>query len=482
MALKLLSRLKIQYVAIAAIFLCFILVNADKINDTDMWWHLKVGQYIFENQTIPKADFYSFSNSGHPWIAHEWGSELMYYLSYKAWKFRGLFTVNLLFLSLTFFVLGRLVYIRANKDLSITTVILIVSTVFSSVFWVFRPHLLTYLFIIGYIFVLEMYYRGKNYLWILPPAMVLWVNMHGSFIMGIVLICIYLFSGLFSINAGRLVSERWSRDQLRALGLTLIFTLSAVLVNPNTTKMFYYPFFTMNSQAIIENIAEWSSPDFHHPVFKAFLAYLFLVYATLIISKKKVILRDILMLGLVTYLAMFGVRNISLFVFITGPIWVDHLSGFFPGKRPQKQVLAINWLVLGVVLFYGAFAFPPQGAIDERVNKEVFPYDAVEYMKTNGLNGTLFNDYMWGGYLIWTRYPANKIFIDGRADIYEDKVFPEYMQIIKLRPDAYDLLLRYNPRYIMLPPEAPLNHLIKAKGDWKVIYQDNVALIYSKSG
>lgn len=481
MVLKVFSRLKIQHVAFVAIFLCFILVNVDKIHDPDMWWHLKVGEYIFENREVPKADFYSFSNSGHPWIAHEWGSELIYYLSYKGWKFRGLFAVNLLFLSLTFLVLGRLIYNRAHQDLSITTAILIITTVFSSLFWVFRPHLMTYLFFIGYIFILEKYRQGRNYLWVLPPVMVLWVNMHGSFIMGIVLICIYLLSGFFRTGLGRLVSEKWSRSQLKALGLTLLLTAVAVLVNPNTVEMYCYPFFTLNSEAIIENISEWSAPDFHHPIFKAFLAYLFLVYAAIIISRKTVRLEDVLMLGLVTYLAMFGVRNIALFVFVTGPIWAEHLAALIPGQRPQQQLVGLNWLLMAAVLAYGVYAFPPQMSVDEMVNKDRFPYEAVQYMRENNLDGTLFNDYAWGGYLLWTRFPANKIFIDGRADIYEDKVLPEYVEIMKLKPNAYYLLLKYNPEYIILPPAAPINHLLRAKGNWKVIYQDKVALIYGKS-
>ena len=473
-------RLKIQHVAFITVFLCFILVNADKIHDPDMWWHLKVGGYIVENREVPQADFYSFSNEGHHWIAHEWGSEVIYYLSYKLWKFRGLFMVNLIFLSLTYYMLGRLIHTRANRDLSVTTVVIIVCTVFSSIFWVFRPHLMAYLFFIGYIYILEEYVRGRNLLWLLPLIMVLWVNMHGSFIMGIVLIGIYLLAGLVNINFGRLLSVKWEKNRLKTLILVLVLAAAAVVINPNTVKMYYYPFFTMNSKAIVENITEWASPDFHNPVFKAFLAYLFLVYTTMMISRKPVKLHDTLLLGLFTYLAMFGARNIALFMFITGPVWAEHLSGFLVPARPQKQVTALNWLILLAALTYGIYAFPAQMTIDDKVNRERFPDKAVQYMKDHNLNGTIFNNYNWGGYLIWTRYPANKPFIDGRSDIYEDRVLPDYMDITKLRPGAYELLKKYNPDYILMPPEAPINHLLMAKGDWQIVYSDKVALLYGK--
>lgn len=477
---SLVSRLKIHHVAFVAIFLCFVLVNADKIHDPDMWWHLKVGQYIFENGSVPKTDFFSFSNNGHPWIAHEWGSELLYYMSYKLWQFRGLFTVNILFLSAAYFILGRLIHLRTDKDLTVTTVVLVICTVFSSLFWVFRPHLLAYLFFIVYIYILELYIRGKNFLWILPVLMVFWVNMHGSFIMGVVLICIYLFSGLFAVNRQRLVSPNWNKTQLKQLTVILGLVITAIMINPNTVKMYYYPFFTMNSKAITDNIKEWSSPNFHELIFKAFLAYMFMVYTVLIISKKRIRLPDIIMLGLFTYLAMFGARNIALFMFVTGPVLGAHLAGFLPRERPQRQLPAVNWLVLLAVVIYGIMSFPPQMTIDEKVDKDRFPYDAVQYMKSHNLRGSLFNDYTWGGYLLWTRYPDNPVFIDGRADIYEDKVLPEYMRIIKLKPDAYQLLQKYNPEYILIPPAAPINHLIKDKGDWQEVYRDKVAVLYAR--
>ena len=289
-----------------------------------------------------------------------------------------------------------------------------------------------------------------------------------------------MVSGLVTVKWSRLTSHKWRRDQLKTLALVLVLTGAAVLINPNTTKMFYYPFFTMNSKAIIDNIAEWSSPNFHHPVFKAFLAYLFLVYATLIISKKPVLLSDLFMLGLFTYLAMFGARNIALFMFVTGPMLAAHLRGLFGRERPAKQILPLNWSILVLVVVLVIYKFPAQMTIDEHVNKERFPALAVEYMKEHNLQGSLFNEYSWGGYLLWTRYPDNLIFIDGRADIYEDKVLPEYMRIMKLRPDAYALLLKYNPKYVLLPPGAPINLLLEAKGDWKIRYRDNVALLYEK--
>lgn len=474
------SRLKIQHVVFAAIFLSIVLVNSSKIVDTDVWWHLKVGEYIWQNQVIPKADFYSFTNAGHPWITHEWLAEVIFYLAGRTGGFYGLFLLNLSILAAVYLLAGRLIYLRAERDLTLTTVILVACKVFTSIFWVTRPHLIGYLFFVSYLLILELFHRGRNYTWLLPPIMLLWVNTHGSYIMGVVLLLLHIAAGVVPLNFGKLSAEFLTRPQRKKLLLTLVFVIAAIFANPNTYKLLYYPFFTVNSRQIVNNIAEWASPDFHNPVFKAFLAYFFLVFAVLIVSKKSVRLRDLLYLGLFTYLAMFGARNIALFMFISGPILGEHAAGFLNQSRKQKQVLWLNWLLLAVILGYTAYSLPAQGAIEQRADRQEFPVQAVEYMRRQDLKGTVLNEYDWGGYLIWSRFPDNRFFIDGRTDIYEDKVLPDYVKIVKLHPDGYRLLQKYNPDYILLKVNAPLNLLLEAKGDWRLIYEDKVTKLYRR--
>jgi len=475
------SRLKIQHVVFVSILLAFILVNGDKIYDPDIWWHLKAGEYIWQNQTIPKTDFYSFSNSGHEWITHEWLAEVMFYLANRAGDFYGLFLLNLGLLTGIYYLLGRLIYLRAEKDLTLTTAVLIACMVFSSIFWVFRPHLIAYLYFISYLLILEMYHRGKDHTWLLPVIMVLWVNTHGSYIMGAVLLVLNIVAGILPLSFGKLSAESWDRPRLKKLMLILVFVIAAIFVNPNTYKLVYYPFFTINSQVIMDNIEEWASPDFHNPVFKAFLAYFFLVFAILMTSKKNIKLIDLLYLGLFTYLAMFGARNVALFMFISGPILAGHAAVYINKSRYQRQVVWLNWLILAAVMGYAVYSLPPQGTVEQRVARDKFPVQAVDYMRRHELKGTVLNEYGWGGYLLWTRFPDNKIFIDGRCDIYEDKVLPDYIDIIRLKPGAYQQLQKYNPDYILLTAEAPLNLLLSAKTDWQLIYEDKVAKLYRRA-
>ncbi|MFZ5640015.1 MAG: hypothetical protein ACOY4Q_04925 [Bacillota bacterium] len=473
-------RLKIQHVVFASVFLAFVLVNGNKIVDPDMWWHLKIGEYIWQNKTIPHTDFYSFTNVGHAWITHEWLAEVAFYLANRTGNFYGLFILNLGVLTAVFGLAGRLIYLRAEKDLTLTTVILVACIVFTSIFWVFRPHLIAYLYFISYLLILELFHRGKNYTWLLPPIMILWVNTHGSYIIGLVMILLHIAGGIIPLNLGKLIAEPWERRQLKKIFLILVIVIAAIFVNPNTYKLLYYPFFTINSGQIVDNIAEWSSPDFHIPVFKAFLGYFFVVFSVLIISKKAVKLRDLLYLGLFTYLAMFGARNIALFMFVSGPVLAEHAAGFLNPSRHQRQVYWLNWLVLTVVLGYALYSLPPQGTIGQHVNREEFPVQAVEFINRQGLRGTVFNEYDWGGYLIWSRFPENKVFVDGRTDIYEDRVLPDYIEILNLRPGGYRLLQKYNPDYILLKRDAALNQLLDAKGDWRLIYEDEVAKLYRR--
>ena len=475
-----LSRLKIQHVVFASVFLAFILVNGDKIFDPDIWWHLKAGEYIWQNKIIPKTDFYSFSNTGHLWITHEWLAEVVFYLAGRAADFYGLFIFNLGLLTAVYFLFGRLIYLRADKDLTLTSVILVTGMVFSSLFWVFRPHLIAYLFFVSYLLILELFHRGKDYTWLLPLLMMLWVNTHGSYIMGVVLVVLNIAAGAYSFNIGRLTTEALSRTQLRKLSLVLVLIIAAIFVNPNTYKLVYYPFFTLNSKVMMDNIAEWSSPNFHLPVFKAFLAYFFMVFVTVMVSKRPVKLIDLLYLGLFTYLAMFGTRNVALFMFVSGPIVAEYGADLVNKSRSQLQITWLNWIALALVLLYSVYALPPQTPVSQRADGSVFPLQAVEFMRRNDLKGTVFNEYNWGGYLIWARFPDNKVFIDGRSDIYEDKVLPDYITRTKMQPEAYRLLQRYNPDYILLTAKAPLNLLLGVNSDWQLIYGDKVAKLYQR--
>ncbi|HZI48042.1 MAG TPA: hypothetical protein VFD75_09635, partial [Pyrinomonadaceae bacterium] len=159
---------------------------ARPLSDADFWWHLKTGEYIVNTRAIPTTDFFSFTNYGKPWVAHEWLSEVIFYLIYSHFGFNVLIVVFAILTALAFWI----VYIRSNSHplIGSAAALLGVWTVLPTIG--VRPRVFTLLLSSVYLALLARYLkRGKGReIWWLVPLMALWVNLHGGFLIGLVLI------------------------------------------------------------------------------------------------------------------------------------------------------------------------------------------------------------------------------------------------------------------------------------------------------
>ncbi|PKM79909.1 MAG: hypothetical protein CVU89_16155 [Firmicutes bacterium HGW-Firmicutes-14] len=475
------KKLKLQHTAGFFLLLLFSLAAGQPISDTDIWWHLRVGRYIWQNSMIPGTDPFSFSNMGHLWITHEWLSEVIYYLSYQYGNLYGLVTVNLLLLCLVFTILYRITVLRTGRPF-MSIVLTVVAAVLSSPFWVYRPHMFGYAGFMAYIYILEHYKKGRSkLLWCLPLIMVFWVNAHGSYIIGLVLIGIYLVSGLVKKGPGGTEAEPWTREQARNLAFSLAASFAITFLNPNTYKMVIYPFFTIGNSNIVDKINEWSSPDFHEPVFQVFLVVVLAGFLLTAVYEGRHRISDLLLLAAFTGLALFAVRNIALYLFACTPVLGYYLSGLIRPRADHRQYYAVNWLLALVIAFAIFISWPAKNDLSAHQDTSVFPAGAVKYLAENRIEGDIFNDYNWGGYLLWYRYPDNRVFIDGRTDIYADRVFPDYLKVMNLSPGNMEILEDYGPDLILIKTGAALNGILIKRPEWKVIYSDSISVIYKRA-
>jgi hypothetical protein len=474
------KTLKIQHVALFSILLFYLLIARQPVIDTDSWWHLRVGQYILQNDTIPRTDPFSFSNAGHVWITHEWLSQVLYYLAYKAWNIYGLIVFNMAVISTIFVLLYKITLLRSGRSY-MSAVLCLAAALMTIVFWVFRPHMIGYVCFLLYLYILEKYKKyDSRIIWILPVVMLVWVNAHGSYIMGLLLILLYLVAGLIHGKIGRMMPEPWKKHQIKDLVVSLAVSFAVTFLNPNSYKMVIYPFYTVGSANIVDTINEWSSPNFHDPFFLFYLGAILAVISLMILYDGKHRISDLLTVGLFTFLALFAVRNLALFAFACVPVTGYYLSKLIRLKPEGKQNYFLNWFFAGAVTVAMVALWPPVNNLTIHQNKNIFPAAAVSFMAENRLNGNILNDYNWGGYLLWFRYPQNRMFIDGRTDIYVDKVMPDYLKIVKLSPDSMKILKNYNPDYILIKPDAALNQVLLVNKEWKVLYRDKVAVLYGK--
>lgn len=478
--LSVIEKTKIQNVALVGVILILVLGNSLPVSDPDVWWHLQVGKDIISNMEVPDSDYFSFSNAGHRWVAHEWLAEVIYYRIYESFGYQGLLVFNTLLLLCAFFLLYRTVMFQTGGNTGISAILLILSSVLNSVFWMFRPHVPAYLLFVLYIHILYGNCRIRKKIIALPLLMILWVNIHGSYIVGLGLLLVYLLSGIFRIHLGKMSLRELGGKEVRLMAGVTALTALAVLINPNTYHIVLYPFETIGSGTITSNVEEWLSPDFHRLGMKLFLAYILFTFSVVAISYKKVFVDEMVNLVVFTALSLFGARNLALFVFVSIPILARHLSSLIKRETRNFQVPVLNIAALLVLAVLLVMLWPRPGSIEEHLAQGEFPVKAVQYMKERRLDGNVFNEYDWGGYLIWSRYPDNKVFVDGRADIYADRVIPDYIKITAAGEDSYPVFTRYNADYVLMRKGQPFIRLLAEHEDWEKLYADETAVLLGR--
>lgn len=465
------------------------------IRDPDFYWHLKTGEYLVETRSIPKTDIFSTSKFGSEWVTHEWLSELFMYSIFRWLGYAGLIAAFAAIITATF----MLAYRRCKEVAPhpyIAGFALIVGAAATMPTWGVRPQMLSMLFASIFVLVLGDYSRnvGTKAIWLLIPLTVLWVNMHAGYAMGLALIVLTIASlltdGLLLPDAS--IKKTWPR--IRTLSLLLIGCLGAVCLNPSGTRMYSYPFETLTSSAMMQYIQEWKSPNFHAPMFQA-LALLFLVtFAALTLSGKRARPGELLMLLVTALATLRSSRNVPFFALLAIPLLAEH-SWHWATAQPWGQwftkpetretgkasvlKIVLNVLVLLIIpltvvgLRIGA-SVRNQGPTES----EVFPAAAVDFMLKEKPPQPIYNEYAWGGYLIWRLYPEYRVNMDGRADVYGDALIEEFLAVHDGETKWREPLERQGIRTVLVKPEVPLASLLRQDTEWQNVFEDKGSVIF----
>jgi hypothetical protein len=480
-------RLTTRTLFTTILFLALFVLSTREISDPDFWWHLRTGQYIIETRAIPHTDPFSLTRAGHTWITHEWLAEVGLYALYALGSFPLLILTFAMLITLAF----AFVYARMPGKPYVAAFVLLLAALSTAPTWGVRPQMLTLLFASVFLYVLE---QRRAWLWVLPLLMLVWVNLHSGYALGIVILATYLI--------GEIIEDLTSRSRAltlhaprflalhvpRALLLTLIFCLIAVLFNPNGATMYVYPFETLTSRAMQAYIQEWFSPDFHRVEFQPFAWLLIGTLATMALTGKRVSLPHAILLAGFGYAALRSARHIPIFALIAAPILAEQLWHLLGARvsithSPTTRGLSlVNWLILVLVLVASGTRIVAVLDNQPVVERARFPSAAVDFLQAYGARGALYNTYGWGGYLIWRLYPQMRVFIDGRADVYGDAFIEEvYLKAYRGGADWRAPLEQYDVRLVLLEPASPLATQLARAPDWRRIYADSQAVVFERS-
>jgi hypothetical protein len=462
---------------LAVLFLGLFAMAARNVNDPDVWWHLKTGQYIAEHKSIPHTDPFSFTRAGQPWVAHEWLTELLLYQIQRTTGWGGLIVIFAAIVSAAFFPL----YLRCGPAPYVAGMATLCAAWATLPVWGVRPQVLSLLFTSLWLLLLDRSERHPKVLWWTLPLTLLWVNLHAGFAVGLALSALFLVGDWIERALGW--PSQQTAPRLRTAAFILLLDLLLVPLNPNGLRMFSYPIETLRSTAMQNYIAEWASPNFHHPEYWPFLLIVLGTFAALSWSRFQLRPRDLLLLVVSLYAGLCSIRLLPLFVLIAVPLLCQRL-GNWPKSNPRLQPMSRTWLNGVIVLAMAVFAAAHIVQVIQRQPEsemQHFPAHAVAFLQSHPPAGRIFNHYDWGGYLIWKLYPSTRVFIDGRADLYGEPLLDQFARAYQLKGAWQQTLQGWNIDTVLLPPDSALAAGLRASPGWTVSYEDSQAVVLTAS-
>lgn len=450
------------------------------IQDPDVWWHIAVGTRILRTHVWPTHDIYSFTAHGNPWIADEWMGEVLIALAAHsgatlaglAWLRVGL--VASLMLSLYYYA-----YLRSRN---FTAAFLACAFVYwlSYGFFTLRPQLLGYIYLLITLILLERFrLRLQKSLWLLPILFMFWVNTHGMFPLGLAAISVYYLCGLRNWQYGGLQTKKWTQKERLHLVTILLFSILALLLTPYGSRLATYPIYrSFYEPFTVSHIAEWQPINFTNAWSQLTLVVLLLFFLGCLIVRPKWHLEEMLFLAFAFFGACIHRRMFMLFAIIFPPMLAAMLARWVPDLGLRKNRATLNAALIVLMAICMVKFFPSHKQLAQSID-QMYPAKAVRYLRRHPSPQPMFNEYLWGGYLIWSRGPQHQVFIDGRADLYEPSgVFADYIHMVRLAPQTLFLLRKYSIRSCLLKRKDPLGNLLAVLPNWHRVYEDKLCVIY----
>jgi hypothetical protein len=489
------SKLTLTKLVTAITFIALFAMAVRTAVDTDMYWHLRTGQYILDTRSVPAADPFSSTALGTPWVDVHWLSQVVLYVTYALANYAGL---SLLVAALVV-VAFVFVWKQMSGGVFLRAFILIIAAATSGAVWTARSQMATFVFTAAVGYLLYLYkWKQIDRLWALPIIFVVWANMHGGYIAGFMLIGALLAGEVVNRVLSSIGRSESAISNPQSAILTwpswrklLIITSISVLVlliNPFTIGTWLLPLKTVNIGVLQDFIQEWQSPNFHE-LFQQPMVWLLLL--TLVVigwSGRKLDATDAVTVALFAYITFLARRNIGLFALVCAPVLSRHADALWQQTRWGTRRLSrgqpiLNWALLIVIALAAAvkIAVPLLPVTLAKAEQDILPLGAVSWIERNHPSREMFNSYNWGGYLLWRLWPQYPVYADGRTDVYDDKFLREYMSVTLAQDGWQAVLDRRNVGFIVIEAGGVLDTFLRREADWLETYRDKLAVIYVRS-
>ena len=458
----------------AGVYLFFLYLGDTRLQDSDSFWQVKIGQWILDHRAMPTTDFYSFTRTGAPWISTSWLSQVLFAYSHAQLDWAGPVILTAIAVAITVAILVYLLdaQIEAPRAVLFAMLALLLSTHHVLA----RPHILALPVMVAWVGLLMAAADSKSApSWYWLPLMALWANLHGGFVLGLALIGPISLEAVEHAEKGRRLAlfMRWVAFGIGAL-IASCLTPYGWWTLLGATKI-------LGLGELLSLIFEWMPANFatFTPFEGALLGLIaFGYYRGLVLSAPRIFLILFLTWGALTH-----VRSIEAFAFLVPLVLAKPLGEMFPrpapdaagsGRWPARYVTALgalmivaaSWTSTSLYLGHHRFTFTT-------THTPVAAVDLLEQRKAQ----RIFNAYQFGGYLISRNIP---VFVDGRAELYGEKFVMDFFKATEgKKPELLPRLLdEYKIDATLLVADAPGPQILDQLKGWKRIYTDGVAVIH----
>ncbi len=452
------------------VYALFLLAGNRLLIDPDTMWQITVGQWILDYRAVPETDVYSFTMRGESWISTQWLAQVIYAKAYAISGWSGPVVVAASAIAATFALLASFLSRRLSES---TTLVFITAALALTIpHLLARPHVLAMPLMVAWVagLIAAADRRDAPSYW-LVPLMALWANLHGGFVFGLVLVAPVALDALLGAEAAmrKPLALRWAVFALAALlasccspyGWNSLLASQKILALGNALPL----------------IMEWKPADFGS-VGPFEICLLLAVALALYRGVTLPLMRIVLLLGLL-HMALAQGRAAEILALLAPLVLAAPLAKQIQAAEPSHSTapLPMRGALFGgivVALMAGTFAYASVHRFEPHMRGS--PVAAVAELKKLNLR-RVFNDYDFGGYLIYAGVPT---FIDGRTELYGEKFFVDHNAASGLMEpeNLFRLLDQYKIEATLMRTQSAATKLLDHIDGWQKIYSDDIATIH----
>ena len=477
------SALRVLIYAAITLYPVWFTIHYRGVYDPDIWWHMRAGEWVLQNHTVPRTNFLSSAGYGNPWVLYSW-----------------IFDIAVAGLHRIFGLLGPIIIYPVAMSLLIAAMLWRLTAKFGLDFWKRalvmalslaalapvcspRPGLCSVLFLSVELDILVHSRRNHSsrLIYLLPFLFVLWANVHVQFVYGLFVLGLFALEPLMESAVERFKGKPPSERRPAGRGLLLLcICILATLANPYFLRLYEVILGLIRQTGQYRYISELQPPTFRSLGGVAELLMILVAWVALVHRRNFRWIPSCFLL----VASVFAFRTVR-------DVWFVMLAAVFAigSSSPQGDTQSLRpsrWISAGAVLLtvlgslFIAKVHPLSQAELWKDTADEFPVAAVDFVKSQGFAGPLYNDWNWGGFLIWD-LPTIPVFVDSRTNIPGDEILERSIAVWSGASDWSADPHVANARLVIANPNDALTSLLRFDPRFRVAYEDSVAVVFVRS-